>query len=123
EETFETGKKYIESIQYTPLVVKKECLGFAFNRIWHATKKEALNSWAKGYADIESIDSSWKIFTGMNLGLFELMDNIGLDVVYAVEMTYYKESGDERDKPPQALKDMIDRGELGAKTKKGFYSY
>jgi 3-hydroxyacyl-CoA dehydrogenase len=44
-------------------------------------------------------------------------------VVYAVEMTYYKESGDERDKPPQALKDMIDRGELGAKTKKGFYSY
>ncbi len=123
EETFETGKKYIESIQFTPLVVKKECLGFVFNRIWHATKKEALNSWAKGYADIESIDSSWKIFTGMNLGLFELMDNIGLDVVYAVEMTYYKESGDERDKPPQALKDMIDRGELGAKTKKGFYSY
>ena len=123
EETFETGKKYIESIQFTPLVVKKECLGFVFNRIWHATKKEALNSWAKGYADIESIDSSWKIFTGMNLGLFELMDNIGLDVVYAVEMTYYKESGDERDKPPQALKDMIDRGELGAKTKKGFYTY
>lgn len=123
EETFEIGKKYIESIHFTPLVVKKECLGFVFNRIWHATKKEALNSWAKGYADIETIDAAWKIFTGMSLGIFELMDNIGLDVAYNVEMTYYKESGDERDKPPQALKDMIDRGELGAKSKKGFYTY
>ena len=51
------------------------------------------------------------------------MYNIGLDVVYNVEMTYYNKSGDERDKPPQALKDMIDRGELGVKTKKGFYKY
>ena len=123
EETFNTGKKFLESIHLTPLEVKKECLGFVFNRIWHATKKEALNSWAKGYADVKTIDASWKIFTGMSLGLFEIMDNIGLETVYSVEMTYYKESGDERDKPPQALKDMIDRGEIGVKTKKGFYNY
>lgn len=123
EETFNTGKMFLENIQLTPLEVKRECLGFVFNRIWHATKKEALNSWAKGYADIETIDASWKIFTGMSLGIFEIMDNIGLDTVYSVEMTYYKESGDDRDKPPQALKDMIDRGEIGVKTNKGFYTY
>jgi len=123
EETFEIGKKFIESIDFTPLEVKKECLGFVFNRIWRATKKEALESWARGYADIETIDTAWKIFTGMNFGIFELMDNIGLDIVYNVEMSYYKESGDPKDKPPQALKDMIDRGELGTKTNKGFYEY
>jgi len=40
EETFEIGKKWIEDIKCEPLVVKKECLGFVFNRIWHAVKKE-----------------------------------------------------------------------------------
>ena len=62
-------------------------------------------------------------FHGYEFGPFTLMDTIGLDTVYNVEMSYYKETGDPRDKPPQALKDMIDRGELGAKTKKGFYEY
>ncbi|MFX0072476.1 MAG: 3-hydroxyacyl-CoA dehydrogenase family protein [Candidatus Hermodarchaeota archaeon] len=123
DETFEIGKKYVESIEYTPLIVKKECYGFVFNRIWRACKKEALEIWAGGYADIETVDTAWKIFTGMSVGPFQLMDNVGLDTVYNVEMSYYKESGDPRDKPPQKLKDMIDRGELGARTKKGFYTY
>lgn len=123
DDTFEKGKKFVESIEFTPLVVKKECYGFVFNRLWRACKKEALEIWAGGYADIETVDTAWKIFTGMSFGPFTLMDTIGLDTVYNVEMSYYKETGDPRDKPPQALKDMIDRGELGAKTKKGFYEY
>lgn len=123
EETFEMGKKYIESIEFTPLVVKKECFGFVFNRIWRAVKKACLDSWADGYADVETIDTAWKIFTGMSIGPFTFMDNIGLDVVYDVEMSYYKNSDDPKDFPPQALKDMIDGGKLGVKTKKGFYKY
>ena len=51
------------------------------------------------------------------------MDNIGLDVVRDIEMVYYKESGEERDKPPAFLDSMIEAGELGVKTGKGFYSY
>jgi 3-hydroxybutyryl-CoA dehydrogenase len=123
DQTFEIGKKFVESIEFTPLVVKKECYGFVFNRLWRACKKEALEIWAGGYADIETIDAAWRIFTGMSIGPFQLMDNIGLDTVYNVEVSYYKESGNPRDKPPQALKEMIDKGELGAKTKKGFYDY
>jgi len=123
DETFEKGKKWIESIELEPLVVKKECLGFVFNRIWRAVKKECLEIWAGGYADIETVDKAWKIYTGMGLGPFQLMDGVGLDVVYDIEMSYYKESGDPKDLPPQALKDKIDRGELGNKTQKGFYTY
>jgi 3-hydroxybutyryl-CoA dehydrogenase len=51
------------------------------------------------------------------------MDMNGLDVTYHVEMSYYHESGEERDRPPDALKAMVDRGELGVKTGKGFYTY
>jgi 3-hydroxybutyryl-CoA dehydrogenase len=121
DETFELGKNWLESIEVTPLILKKECLGFVFNRVWRAIKKECLKIWAGGYADIEVVDKAWKIFTGMEIGPFRFMDIVGLDVVYDIEMMYYKESGDPSDKPPNALKEKVDRGELGEKTGKGFY--
>jgi 3-hydroxybutyryl-CoA dehydrogenase len=63
------------------------------------------------------------IFTGTKEGPFALMDKVGLDVVYAIEMVYYNESKDPKDKPPDALLEMINRGELGVKSGKGFYTY
>ncbi|NHJ20141.1 MAG: 3-hydroxyacyl-CoA dehydrogenase family protein [Candidatus Lokiarchaeota archaeon] len=123
EETFEKGKIWITEIGCEPIIVKKECLGFVFNRIWHTARREALNMWDKGNADIETIDKAWKIFTGMKMGPFVLMDGIGLDTVYAVQMSYYNESGDPRDKPPDRLKEMVEKGDLGIKTGKGFYTW
>lgn len=123
DETFEKGLRWVTSLEITPLVVKKECLGFVFNRVWRAIKRECLRIWAGGYADKEAVDKAWKIFTGMSKGPFGLMDGVGLDVVYDIEMMYYKESGDPRDQPPLLLKEMVDRGELGVKSGKGFYRY
>ena len=123
QETFEKGKQWIRDIKCEPLVVKKECLGFVFNRIWHAVKKECLKIWDGGHADIETVDTAWKIFTGMKMGPFTMMDGIGLDVAYAVEMSYYEESGDPNDKPPDALKELVEDGDLGLKTGKGFYTF
>jgi len=51
------------------------------------------------------------------------MDMVGLDVVHDIEMSYYNDSKDPKDIPPQALKDKIARKELGMKTGKGFYTY
>jgi 3-hydroxybutyryl-CoA dehydrogenase len=59
----------------------------------------------------------------MNTGPFALMDSVGLDTVYNIEMIYYNESKDSKDKPPDALLDKIKKGELGIKTGKGFYTY
>ncbi|MHA1455732.1 MAG: 3-hydroxyacyl-CoA dehydrogenase family protein [Promethearchaeota archaeon] len=123
DDTFNKGKEWLESIDITPLVLKKECLGFVFNRVWRAVKKECLKIWDGGYADLEEVDKAWKVFTKMEIGPFEFMDIIGLDVVYDIEMMYYKESGDPDDKPPQILKDKVNKGELGEKTGKGFYDY
>ena len=123
DETFQKGKEWIENIDCLPLVVKKECLGFVFNRVWRAVKKECLKIWAGGYADFKDVDRAWRIFTGMNMGPFALMDGVGLNVVYDIEMSYYRESGDPDDMPPQALKEKIDRGELGMKVGKGFYDW
>jgi len=51
------------------------------------------------------------------------MDKVGLDVVYDIEMSYYNDSKDPKDFPPDALLQMIKRGELGVKSGKGFYTY
>ena len=122
-ETMEAGEGWIRSIGCVPLKVKKEILGFCFNRIWHAIKKEALHMWGEGYVDFRDIDRGYMIWNGVSQGPFALMDGVGLDVVYGIEMVYYNESQDPGDYPPRALKEMIDRNELGLKTGKGFYSY
>ena len=122
-ETFETGKQWIRSIGCVPLTVNKETLGFCFNRVWRAVKRETLYLWAEGYVDFRDIDRGWMIFTGMSAGPFGLMDSVGLEVVYNIETVYYNESKDPKDHPPEALKAMLDRNELGIKTGKGFYTH
>ncbi len=127
EETFQKVKNWAESIDITALEVKKECYGFVFNRIWRAIKKDCLKIWAGGYADIETVDKAWNIFCQYFIknqyGPFQFMDRIGLDVIYDIEMSYFKNSGLVDDKPPDALKEMVDKGDLGVKTGNGFYNY
>ena len=122
-ETFETGREWVRSIGFVPLTVKKEILGFCFNRVWRAIKKEVLYMWAEGFVDFRDIDRAWIIFTGQSQGPFGLMDNVGLDVVYDIEMVYYNDSQDPRDHPPESLKAKVERNELGVKTGHGFYTY
>jgi 3-hydroxybutyryl-CoA dehydrogenase len=117
------GKNWVHSIGCIPLTVKKEILGFCFNRVWRAIKREALHMWAGGYVNFKDIDRGWMNWTGMSQGPFGLMDGVGLDVVHDIEMVYYRESKNAKDRPPKALKRMIEKGNLGVKSGKGFYTY
>jgi 3-hydroxybutyryl-CoA dehydrogenase len=122
-EVIKAADQWLRSIECLPLIVKKECLGFVFNRVWRAVKRECLASWANGNADFRDIDRAWMIFTGMTTGPFAMMDAVGLDVVYDIEMVYYRDSQDPKDRPPAELKAMVDRGELGVKSGRGFYDW
>ena len=122
-ETIAAAQRWIRSIGCIPLTVKKEILGFCFNSVWRAIKKQTLFMWADGYVDFQDIDRAWMVFSRMPYGPFGLMDTVGLDVVYDIEMAYYNASQDSKDKPPRALEEKIKKGELGVKTGKGFYTY
>ena len=106
-----------------PILVRREVTGFILARIWRAVKKEALHLVDSGVATPEDVDRTWMIAMEAPLGPFVLMDRIGLDVIRDIEMVYYEESGDESDAPPKVLLDKIEKGELGVKTGKGFYTY
>jgi 3-hydroxybutyryl-CoA dehydrogenase len=79
--------------------------------------------WADGVVDFRDINRAWRIFSGMKAGPFGMMDAVGLDTDYNNEMVYYSESKDPVDKPPDALLEKVNKGELGTKTGKGFYTY
>jgi len=119
------GISWVRSLGCIPLTVKKELLGFCFNRVWRAVKREVLYMWANDFVDFKDVDRAWMKFTGREdrPGPFGLMDNVGLDVIYDIEMVYYRNSKDPKDHPPEALKQKVDRSELGVKTGQGFYSY
>ncbi|UCG12320.1 MAG: 3-hydroxyacyl-CoA dehydrogenase family protein [Deltaproteobacteria bacterium] len=123
DETIESVRQFVRTIDLTPLLVRRESTGFIFNRVWRAIKKECLHLVDNGVASHEDVDRAWMIATAMPAGPFGLMDVVGLDVVRDIEMVYYRESGDETDAPPKFLLDKIERGELGMKTGKGFYTY
>ncbi len=120
---FNTVRQFARSIECIPLTVNKEVLGFCFNSVWRAVKRQTLYLWGEGFVDFRDIDRSWMVMFTPSHGPFFLMDLVGLDVVYDIEMSYYNESKDPKDLPPRALKEKIERKELGVKTGKGFYTY
>lgn len=121
--TMQTARRFAESLGLTPLIARKESTGFVFNRVWHAIKKECLQLVDQGIASPDEIDQAWKLFTSMPYGPFFMMDVTGLDVIRDIETVYCSQSGLASDAPPQVLLDMVARGELGAKTGRGFYAW
>ena len=123
EHVKEKAISWVKTLGCVPLSVNRELLGFCFNRVWRAVKRETLYMWSNGFVSFIDIDRAWMIFTGMKMGPFGLMDLVGLDTTYNIEMVYYDDSKNPKDHPPKALLNMIDNGELGVKTGKGFYKY
>lgn len=123
EETIELATALGHAIDMTVIRVRKEAIGFIYNRIWRAIKKAALDMVEMGIATVEDVDRAWMAARPGAEGPFIRMDKIGLDVVLAIERQWYQESGDPRDKPPEFLVEKVRKGELGVKTGKGFYTY
>lgn len=83
----------------------------------------AVRMYQDGFADRESIDEGMRLGAGHPMGPLTLCDFIGLDVLYAVCDSLYKEFKREEYAPPPLMKRMIASGRLGRKTARGFYDY
>jgi 3-hydroxybutyryl-CoA dehydrogenase len=123
DEVAQKAMEFVRSINKTPALLQKEISGFIANRILGKVFDEAVFLYENGYASHEEIDLICKKALNYPIGPFELMDLVGIDVSYNARLQRYKESGNEADKPAKLLQEKVEKGELGRKTGKGFYTY
>jgi 3-hydroxybutyryl-CoA dehydrogenase len=86
----------------------------------------AMSLVAGGYADIRDVDRSWMLTHSPEIGPFGMIDEKGLDAMLAEleEMPLLDESlAEERADTIAFLRGYVERGDLGVKTGKGFYTY
>jgi 3-hydroxybutyryl-CoA dehydrogenase len=105
-----------------PFHVMKESVGFIFNRIWAAVKRESLEVVEEGVSTPAEVDHIFEVLLGIHGGPFRLMDKVGLDVVLDIEEHYATIRPTIPTGPRELLKQYIKEGRLGLKTGKGFYT-
>jgi len=124
EETVEFLKRFARSIGEIPMVMKKEKGGYLFNTMLGGLLRTALILAAGGYGDPHDIDRAYMIVTGQPAGPFAMMDGIGLNIVFETGQDLTKEDTEITQEQMMAfVRPYIERGELGMKTGKGFYTY
>lgn len=104
-------------------VMCKDAPGFIVNRVARQYYLEAMKLLENDIAGVEKIDEIMEA-SGFKMGPFKLMDLIGNDVNLAVSQSLYNACNRaERFKPSPIQMNKVAKGELGKKTKKGFYQY
>lgn len=112
---------WVGALGKTPVVVN-DAPGFASSRLGVAIALEAIRMVEEGVASPEDIDAAMVLGYKFPVGPLQLTDIVGLDVRLGIAQYLHSTLG-ERFSPPQLLRDMVARGQLGRKTGHGFFSH
>ena len=121
ELTLDTVRGFVEQLGKTSLTVRN-IPGFATSRLDLIASLEAIRMLESGVASAEDIDRAAVLAYRHPVGPLRLSDIVGLDVRLDIARTLETAHG-ERFAPPQLLIDMVERGELGEKSGRGFFDW
>lgn len=113
------------SLGKRPVQVRKDVVGAIGNRVQHAMLREALWLIENGVASAEDIDDAVRLSFGFRLaaaGPIRQKEHSGWNTTLAVSTSLWPDLVDA-DGPPPVLKDMVQSGRLGFRTKGGFFDW
>ncbi len=125
DEAFQITYELMERIGKAPVKVLKDIPGFIGNRIQHAMYREIFSLLDQKIATPEDIDKTVTLSFGGRLsvlGPLAIADLNGVDLFYEVQK-YLLRKIEHSPEPVGLLRDMVERGNLGTKVGKGFYSW
>ncbi|MGC8603209.1 MAG: 3-hydroxyacyl-CoA dehydrogenase family protein [Desulfomonilaceae bacterium] len=125
EQVFESTYQLMKRIGKRPVKVLRDVPGFLGNRMQHALWREAISLVQKGIATPEGIDEVVKFGFGLRtpfLGPLETADLAGLDLTQEVHKDLLPHL-ENTAKPLSILVEMVEKGDLGAKTGRGFHEW
>jgi 3-hydroxybutyryl-CoA dehydrogenase len=123
EETITATRGFAEDLGKTPIVTAKEAPAGIVSRVLAGLLNEAAAAYADGIAPAPDIDEAMKLGAGLPMGPLALLDMIGLDIHLAKMETLHAKLKDDRYRPPEIIRTMIDEGKLGKKSGEGFHKY
>src|SRR5574338_32708 len=113
---------YVKSVKKEPVICKKDVPGFIVNRLFIPMVHEACWLKQRGNFTMEEIDSAVKFTMGFPMGIFELADFTGMDVIHKATIELQI-----RDKkvifPHPDVEKLFNEKKLGQKSGEGFYKY
>jgi 3-hydroxyacyl-CoA dehydrogenase len=121
EETMQDAYNFAQQIRKQPIRCA-EAPGFVVNRILNSATSEIWKAVAEEGLDVKDVDKVIQESGTVPMGPFFLTDLLGLDTVLHVAEHLQESYGDRFYVMPQ-MKELVEAGNLGQKTGKGFYEH
>jgi 3-hydroxyacyl-CoA dehydrogenase len=121
QDTLQVAANFAQAIRKTPIRAA-ECPGFVVNRILTSTVSELWRYQDETGADPAELDEHITKAVNMPMGPFRVADMSGLDTVLKVARDMRGAYGD-RFYVHKGMEALVDEGNLGAKSGKGFYDH
>jgi 3-hydroxybutyryl-CoA dehydrogenase len=122
DETMAEAIGFAAACGKNPVEVKDQA-GFIVNALLFPYLNNAIRLLEGGVATKEGIDDAMKGGCGFPMGPFALLDLVGLDTSLAILDALYDEFHDPNYSAVPLLRRMVSAGQLGRKSKLGFYDY
>jgi 3-hydroxybutyryl-CoA dehydrogenase len=115
----------LRSVGKTPVQCKASP-GYIVPRIQAVAMNEAARMIEEGVATAEDIDTAIRTGFGVRyatMGLVEFIDWGGLDILYYASHYLAGALGSDRYAPPAVVNDLMEKGDIGLSSGKGFYDF
>ncbi len=114
--------EYVRSVGKEPVLCARDVPGFIVNRLFIPLVHEACYAMESAGLTKEAVDSAVRFRMGFPMGIFELADFTGIDVIHKATIEMHSRD-DGVIRPHPTIEKLYNEKRLGQKSGEGFYPY